>query len=217
MLHAVLFDLDGLMVDSEPHSLASWDAVLATRGIALEQVVIERMFGQRLIDTARMLVQTYHLPDRPEELAREKETYQIAHLPGRITPMPGLLSLLDAIEQRGLRKAVASSGMRCYVTAVLKEVCLTERFPTIVTGDVVTNGKPAPDIFLAAARMLHIEPRHCLVLEDAPSGVQAAKAAGMRCVAVPNVHTQSLDLSLADWRLPSLTAVGAQLEALVAD
>jgi beta-phosphoglucomutase-like phosphatase (HAD superfamily) len=79
------------------------------------------------------------------------------------------------------------------------------------------TGKPAPDIFLAAARMLQVEPRDCLVLEDAPSGVQAAKAAGMRCVATSNVYTQSLDLSLADWRLPSLSVVRAELNTLIAD
>jgi HAD superfamily hydrolase (TIGR01509 family) len=217
LLHAILFDLDGLMVDSEPHSLASWDAVLATRGVSLAQSVIDRMFGQRLIDTARMLVHMYDLSEKPEELAQEKEAYQIAHLTGRISPMPGLVGLLDTIEQRGLQKAVASSGVRRYVTAVLKEIHMVDRFTTVVTGDAVANGKPAPDIFLAAARMLQVEPHHCLVLEDAPSGVQAAKAAGMRCVAVPNVHTQSLDLSLADWRLPSLTAVCSQLDVLIAE
>lgn len=205
------------MVDSEPHSLASWDAVLTVRGVSLEQSVIDRMFGQRLIDTARMLVQMYDLSENPEELAQEKEAYQIAHLTGQISPMPGLLSLIDTIEQRGLWKAVASSGAHRYVTAVLKEIHLVDRFATVVTGDAVANGKPAPDIFLAAARMLYVEPQHCLVLEDAPSGVQAAKAAGMRCVAVPNVHTQLLDLSLADWRLPSLTAVCFQLDALIAE
>lgn len=217
LLQAILFDLDGLMVDSEPHSLASWNAVLATRGVSLEQAVIDRMFGQRLIDTARMLVELYGLPEQPEALAQEKEVYQIAHLPGQIAPMPGLVSVIDLIERHELQKAVASSGVYRYVTAVLKEIHVIDRFPTIVTGDAVVNGKPAPDIFLAAAGMLQVEPQCCLVLEDAPAGVQAAKAAGMRCAAVPNVHTQSLDLSLADWRLPSLTAVCSLLEALVAE
>lgn len=217
LLQAILFDLDGLMVDSEPHSLASWNAVLATRGVSLEQAVIDRIFGQRLIDTARMLVELYGFPEQPDALAQEKEAYQIAHLTGRISPMPGLVGLIDTIEQRGLQKAVASSGVRRYVTAVLKEIHLVDRFPALMTGDAVANGKPAPDIFLAAAQLLQVEPQQCLVLEDAPAGVQAAKAAGMRCVAVPNVYTQSLDLSLADWRLPSLNAVCFLLDTLVSE
>lgn len=217
MIHAILFDLDGLMVDSEPHSLASWRAVLATRGITLEQVVIDRMFGTRLIDTAHMLIKLYGLSDQPTALAREKEEYQIAHLHGRIKPMPGLSTLLDAIDKKGLQKAIASSGVRRYVTAVLAEVELTNRFQTLVTGDEVINGKPAPDIFLAAARALRVEPRDCLVLEDAPNGVSAAKAAGMYAVAIPNAHTQKLNFSAADWVLPSLDAVREHFASLLAE
>jgi HAD superfamily hydrolase (TIGR01509 family) len=204
------------MADSEPHSLASWHAVLARRGITLEQAVSDSMFGQRLIDTAQMLVTRYKLSEPPAALAREKESYQISHLAGRIAPMPGVGELVDELERRGVGKAVASSGVRRYVTAVLEEIGLAHRFETVMTGDAVAKGKPAPDIFLAAARALQTEPRACLVLEDAPAGVQAAKAAGMRCLAIPNDHTRSLDLSLADWIVPSLTVVRAQLDTFIA-
>jgi HAD superfamily hydrolase (TIGR01509 family) len=215
MIRAILFDLDGLMVDSEPHSLASWHAVLATRGIVLEQAVIDRMFGTRLIDTAHMLVKLYDLSDQPAALAQEKEEYQITYLQGRIKPMPGLFELLEAINKKGLQKAIASSGVRRYVTAVLKEIGLTNRFGVIVTGEEVAHGKPAPDIFLAAAQTLQVEPRECLVLEDAPNGVSAAKAASMRAIAIPNLHTQKLDFSAADWVLPSLDAVRDHFDSLL--
>jgi HAD superfamily hydrolase (TIGR01509 family) len=217
MIQAILFDLDGLMVDSESHSLASWNAVLATRGIVLEQAVIDRMFGTRLIDTAHMLVKLYGLGDQPTALAREKEEYQITHLHGRIKPMPGLFELLDAIDKKGLQKAIASSGVRSYVTAVLEEVGLTKHFATLVTGNDVVNGKPAPDIFLTAAWALQVEPSQCLVLEDAPNGIHAAKAAGMRAVAIPNAHTRELDFSAADWVLPSLDAVRDHFDSLLGD
>ncbi len=207
MLHAVLFDLDGLMADSEPHSLASWRAVLAARGVTLEQAVINQMFGQRLIETAHLLVERYRLPDSPAALAQEKEAYQVDHLKGRIRPMPGLFELVEDIERLGLQKAVASSGVRRYVTAVLDEIGLAGRFEAVIAGDDVAKGKPAPDIFLAAARALGVDPRDCLVLEDAPAGVQAAHAAGMRCIAVPNAHTQGLDFSHADEVVVSLFAV----------
>ncbi|MGE0681900.1 MAG: HAD family hydrolase [Candidatus Binatia bacterium] len=215
MIRAILFDLDGLMVDSEPHSLASWSTVLATRGIKLEQAIIDRMFGTRLIDTAHMLIKLYSLSDQPTALAREKEEYQITHLHGRIKPMPGLFALLATIDKKGLHKAIASSGVRPYVAAVLAEVGLTNRFQTMVTGEEVVHGKPAPDIFLAAARALRVEPRECLVLEDAPNGVSAAKAAGMRAVAIPNAHTRELDFAGADWVLPSLAAVRDNLDLLI--
>lgn len=211
VLRALLFDLDGLMVDSEPHSLTSWHAVLAKRGVTLTQSVIDRLFGLRQLEAARLLVELYGLTEDPGGLAREKEEYQIRHLDGKVAAMPGLCELLGESERHGLLIAVASSGARRYVAAVLVALHLTDRFHAIVSGDDVLNGKPAPDVFLAAARALRVEARDCLVLEDAPAGVQAAKAAGMRCVAVPNAHTRSLDLSAADLVLPSLFAVRERL------
>ncbi len=217
MIRAILFDLDGLMVDSEPHSLASWRVILSSRGVTLNRKVSERMFGLRQIEAAQMLVEVYGLTDQPSALGREKEEYQIRHLDGQIKPMPGLFELLNEIDRRELRTAVASSGARPYVNAVLQAIGLIERFRATVTGDDVVNGKPAPDVFLAAAHAVQTDPPHCLVLEDAPSGVQAAKAAGMRCVAVPNQHTRGLDLSSADVILPSLLAVREVLASLVAE
>jgi HAD superfamily hydrolase (TIGR01509 family) len=214
MIKAILFDLDGLMVDSEPHSIASWQAVLGRRSVAFDQATLDAILGWRLSETAQLAIDRFHLQDLPADLAREKTEYQIAHLDGNVKPMPGLIELLDDIDRRGLRKAIASSGLRRYVMAVLKTTGLTDRFAVIVTGDDVINGKPAPDVFLQAAEALHVDPHNCLVLEDAPAGVQAAKAAGMMCIAVPNAHTHQLDLSLADEILPSLLAVRDRLPAL---
>jgi HAD superfamily hydrolase (TIGR01509 family) len=204
MIRAILFDLDGLMVDSEPHSIASWQAVLAKRGAQFDQTALDSVLGQRVIETAQTAIRLFHLPERPEDLAQEKAEYQITHLDGNVTAMPGLIELLDFVDQAGLKKAVASSGLRRYIDAVLIATHVRDRFSVIISADDVVNGKPAPDVFLAAARALDVAPRNCLVLEDAPFGVQAAKAAGMACFAVPNAHSHALDLSLADRILPSL-------------
>ncbi|MBI5567489.1 MAG: HAD-IA family hydrolase, partial [Chloroflexi bacterium] len=99
------------------------------------------------------------------------------------------------------------SGLRRYIDAVLATIGVRERFDVIISADDVINGKPAPDVFLAAARALNVAPENCLVLEDAPFGVQAAKAAGMTCFAVPNAHSHALDLSLADRIISSLHEV----------
>lgn len=207
MIKAILFDLDGLMFDSEPHSLASWEAVLAERGVTLDQLTIDSILGRRIDATARTLIDKYHLPDTVQGLADAKTEYQITHLADKVKPMPGLIELLDEIDRRGLKKAVASSGLRRYVEAVLRANGLLERFSVIVTGDQVAHGKPAPDVFLAAARALNVEPQHCLVLEDAPHGVLAAKAAGMTCLGVPDHSVAQLDLSQADRVVKSLHAV----------
>jgi HAD superfamily hydrolase (TIGR01509 family) len=207
MIEAILFDLDGLMVDSEPHSIASWQAVLAKRGAQFDRAALDSVLGQRVIETAELAIRLFHLAERPDELASEKAEYQIAHLNGNLTAMPGLIELLDWVDQSALKKAVASSGLRRYIEAVLTTTGLRERFDVIISADDVINGKPAPDVFLAAARALDVTPGNCLVLEDAPAGVQAAKAAGMMCFAVPNAPSHALDLSLPDRILTSLHEV----------
>ncbi|HSD84738.1 MAG TPA: HAD family phosphatase [Anaerolineae bacterium] len=215
MIQAILFDLDGLMFDSEPHSLASWEAILKERGVQLDQLTIDSILGLRIDATARTLIDKYHLPDTVPSLADAKTEYQIAHLAGHVKPMPGLIELLEEIDRCGLKKAIASSGIRRYVEAVLRVNGLLDRFGVIITGDQVAHGKPAPDVFLAAARALNVEPQHCLVLEDAPAGVQAAKAGGMYCIAVPDRSVAKLDLSQADKVVASLNEVRALLPDLM--
>ncbi|NTU64139.1 MAG: HAD family phosphatase [Chloroflexi bacterium] len=205
------------MFDSEPHSLASWEAVLTERGVQLDQLTIDSILGLRIDATARTLIDKYHLPDTVPGLADAKTEYQIANLHGNVKPMPGLIELLDEIDRRSLPKAIASSGIRRYVEAVLRVNGLLDRFSVIITGDQVAHGKPAPDVFLAAARALTVEPQHCLVLEDAPTGVQAAKAAGMTCFAVPDHSVAQLDLSQADKVVMSLHDVRAALPQLICD
>jgi HAD superfamily hydrolase (TIGR01509 family) len=217
MIQAILFDLDGLMFDSEPHSLASWEAVLAERGVTLDQSTIGSILGLLIDATARILIERYNLPDTVQSLSEAKTEYQIAHLDGNVPPLPGLIELLDEIDRRGLKRAVASSGIRRYVEAVLRANDLRDRFSVVVTGDDVARGKPEPDIFLAAARALNVEPANCLVLEDAPAGVQAAKGAGMLCIAVPNSSVAQLDLSQADHIMASLNEVRDMLPQLITD
>jgi HAD superfamily hydrolase (TIGR01509 family) len=217
MIEAILFDLDGLMVDSEPHSIASWQAVLALRGANFDQATIDRCFGLRVDETSQLIKDTYHLSDSSADLAHEKIEYQVTHLNGNVKPMPGLFELLDEIDRLHLKKAVASSSQGRYVEAVLKSIGQLDRFGAIVAGDQVSRGKPAPDVFIAAARALNVDPQNCLVLEDAPAGVQAAKSAEMMCIAVPNEHTRSLDLSLADQSVASLSDVVKLLHTLIKD
>ncbi len=214
-IEAMLFDLDGLMVDSEAHALATWRAVMARRGVELDQATIDAMLGQRLDETARMLVERLALADDPRALGAEKSALQIERLDGNVTAMPGLFELIDALDSRGVKRAVASSGVKPYVEAVLGATDLVGRFEVVITGDDVAKGKPAPDVFLRAAECLDVHPPACLVLEDAPNGVAAAKAAGMRCVVVPNAFTRTLDLSAADRILPSLNAVRDALDTLL--
>lgn len=212
-IQAVVFDLDGLLVDSEPVQIEAWDAFLAQYGHALDPALLGDMFGLRVWDSARLVRDRLALPLSVDEVVAQRDAIFFDLLPGRLQPMPGTVELVTALTQRGLPLGLATSGHRRYVDIVLPALGLTGAFETEATGDEVARGKPAPDIYQLAATRLNIAPEHCLALEDAPLGVAAAKAAGMTCLAVPNEMTAALDgFQIADAVLPSLDAVLSWLD-----
>lgn len=214
-IQAVIFDMDGLMIDSEPLHQEAWRVTLRRLGHEIDEALFTRLVGLRTSEDAVLLREHFHLPMTAEVLARQRDDLFLKSLPGRIKPMPGLCELITAVAAHGLRCALATSGERRYVEAVLRERNLDGAFDVVVVAEDVTRGKPAPEVYLLAAERLGLAPAQCLVLEDAPHGVLAAKAAGMRCVAVPNEMTRSLDLSAADAILPSLLAVRDNLDVLM--
>lgn len=214
-IQAVIFDLDGLMVDSEPLAKEAWRAFLAGYGHTLDGEMVNAMLGLRLMDTSRLVKERFDLPLTVEQIASQRSELFLASLAGNLQPMPGLIKLLKAVDGRGLRRAVATSSPGFYAPVALREIGAADGFEALITGDMVSRGKPAPDIYLATAAALALPPAACLALEDSPGGVVAAKAAGMRCVAVPNELSVGLDLSGADEILSSLVAVAERLDELV--
>jgi HAD superfamily hydrolase (TIGR01509 family) len=214
-IQAVIFDMDGLMIDSESLHKEAWQVTLRHFGYELDEALFAQLVGLRTREDAVLLREHFRLPVMAEVLARQRNDLFLASLPGRVKPMPGLRELIAQVRVRRLRSAVATSGERRYVDAVMRELNLGGVFDAIAVAEDVERGKPAPDVYLLAARRLGLPPAQCLALEDAPNGVLAAKAAGMRCVVVPNEITRSLDLSAADARLPSLLAVRRNLETLI--
>lgn len=216
MIRAVLFDMDGLMIDSEPLAKEAWQHTVAQYrpGRALDEAMFGQMLGLRQVECARLVREWLALPVAPEELGRRRNELFMAMLPGRLRAMPGLFDLLDWLKAHCLPRALVTSGLPDYVAAVVRGLALDGVFSVIVTGQDVSHGKPAPECYLLAAGRLDLPPADCLVLEDAPNGVAAARAAGMACWAVPNEYTRTLDLSAADQILPSLYAVRDRLARL---
>jgi len=214
-IQAVIFDMDGLMIDSEPLHKEAWRVTLRRFGYEMDEALFAQLVGLRTSEDAVLLREHFHLPVRADALAHQRNDLFLASLPGRVKEMPGLRELTAEMGRRGLRRALATSGERRYVDAVMRELSLDGVFDAIAVAEDVARGKPAPDVYLFAAQRLGLSPAHCLVLEDAPNGVLAAKAAGMRCVAEPNEMTRSLDLSAADAILPSLLAVRNNLDVLM--
>lgn len=205
-IRAILFDFDGLLVDSEPLQKAAWRVYLAQHGHTLTDELIGRMFGLRLVDSAELVRHELQLSDATEQIMAERDAIFLDSLPGALHPMPDALQTVTAVRERGLRVALATSGHQRYVAIALRELGLEYAFDAVATGDMVEQGKPAPDIFLHAAQLIDVPPHQCVVLEDAPNGLAAAKAAGMLAVAVPNELTRTLDLSAADMICDSLPA-----------
>ncbi len=218
----VLFDMDGLMVDTEPLSRASWDRVLAPHGITIADELYARMLGLRTTDSAALVLAAHPLPWTAAELINLKTAAFLAILREGIPTMPGLYVLLDELDRRGLPWGVATSSPRPVAEVVLRGVALDGRYRALACGDEVAHGKPAPDLYLLAAERLRVDPATCLALEDSAVGCASAGAADMRVVAVgeaamraPTTLAAGEPFSCAHWRYPSLAHVAADLDDLL--
>ena len=216
MLQAVIFDMDGLMVDSEPLAHQAWNDVLEPYGRRLDDETYAQLIGLRLDATARLVQETYELPVNPDQLAEAKEN-RLSQLRARGVPaMPGLRRLVGEIQARDLPWAVATSSPRATAEENLQQLGLLSLCQAIAGGDEASQGKPSPDIYLLAARRLAIMPQYCLALEDSVPGVTAARSAGMVTVAVPGGHSSADQFTLADFVFSSLDIVADQLDELLA-
>ncbi len=206
-ISAVIFDLDGLLVDSEPLQIHAWREYLARHEAELTPEMLAEMYGLRLTDSSEVVVRMFDLPVTALEVARDRDEIFLELVPGNIEPRPGAREIVTELHRRGVPIALATSGHRRYADLALESAAIPRVFDVEVTGELVTLGKPDPETFLTAAEQLGIAPELCLVLEDSPNGVKAAKRAGMLCVAIPNDDTGEFDLSMADAVLGGLDEV----------
>ena len=182
---AVIFDMDGVLTDSEPLINAAAVAMFRELGVAVEPEDFFPFVGMGEDRYIGGVAEKYHVAlDLSSAKRRTYEIY-LDLVPRQLRAFPGVSELVAACQGAGLRVAVASSGDDVKVTANLRTIGLPiEAWDAVVTGEEVTHKKPAPDLFLLAADKLKLKPAECVVVEDAVNGIQAAKAAGMRCVAV---------------------------------
>jgi HAD superfamily hydrolase (TIGR01509 family) len=199
--------MDGLMVDSEPVARHGWEIVLASYGRELDQITYERMVGRRLEESAAIVIDTYQLPLSRENLAEIKEAAMVKLWAEGLPVMPGLHNLVGYLNDHNIPWGVATSSRRHYALNVLNQLGIASHCRAVAAGNEVSQGKPAPDIYLLAAERLEIDPKLCLALEDSVPGGQAAVAAGMSLAAVPNGHTKAADFPFADYVLDSLNDV----------
>jgi HAD superfamily hydrolase (TIGR01509 family) len=203
-IRGIIFDMDGLMVDSEPVQLRAINDALKPLGIVVEEPEFIDMVGRKAIENFRTLKHKYNFIESPEAVEARKNRAYLHRIGTELHAMPGLWQALKLCETEGLVPSIASSSPRPDILAVLKIFGLENHFQVIASGDQVKRGKPAPDVFLKAAEMLDCNTSSLLVLEDTAHGVNAACAAGMFCIAVPNRYTRNQDFGQANKVLNSL-------------
>ena len=216
MLRAVIFDWDGVVVDSSAHHERSWEILAAQRGLTLPPDHFKRGFGKK----NNVIIPDLGWATDPAEvdaLAHEKEEiYRALVREKGIAPLPGVRELLTSLQTAGIPRAIGSSTERANLDCLLDMMDLRAFFDVIVSGEEVVHGKPDPSIFLLAAERLGVAPADCIVIEDALVGIEAARRAGMPVLAVATTEPRSA-LSGATAAVPDLRAVTIEmLKALAA-
>lgn len=207
-LEAVIFDFDGLVIDTESPAFDAWSAIYREHGQELRLDLWVGCVGasEAGFDPIRHLAALLGRPVDGAALMADKERRKKAACDA-LRPLPGVLERLAEARELGLKVAVASSSSRAWVEGHLRRLDLVQAFDAMRTKDDVARVKPHPDLYLAAATALAVAPERCLAIEDSVNGVHAARAAGMACLAIPGPITRALDFRHATARFDSLATV----------
>ena len=190
-LQAVVFDLDGLMGNTEQRYEEVGSELLRRRGCQFTGELLDAMMGRRTPVALQIMIDWHRLEATVAQLEAESDEIFPAILDRSLAMMPGLADLLQGLENAGIRKAVGTSSKRSFVEDVLTRLNLLSRFEFLVTAGDVTRGKPEPEVYLKACSQLGLSPHQVMVLEDSENGCKAAIAAGTYAVAVPGFHSRN--------------------------
>jgi beta-phosphoglucomutase len=190
VIKACIFDLDGVIVDTAHYHFLAWKRLAKELGIELTEQINERLKGVSRMDSLDIILQLGGISlstHEKELLANKKNSWFVDYLE-RMAPeeiFPGVKQLIHELRAMGIKVALASSSKNA--VTVIQLLHIQHAFDVVVDGTMITHSKPHPEIFELAAKKLGVDPKHCLVFEDAEAGVEAALAAGMRCVGVGSV------------------------------
>ncbi|MFM7056496.1 MAG: HAD family hydrolase [Planctomycetota bacterium] len=201
---AIVFDLDGTLLNTEDIFEQAGCQLMARRGLEMTPQIRHAMLGRRPAEAFTALKSLTGLTDSIEDMMHETKVLFRQLAETTVAVLPGVPEMLDIADHCGLPRAVATSSPRPWMTWLLTKVNLLHRFHFTLTAEDVTFGKPHPEIYLAAAAQLGIPPHEMLVFEDSETGTRSAAAAGAFVVAVPNRHTSHGDFSTCSLRVTSL-------------
>ncbi|MBK7710663.1 MAG: HAD family phosphatase [Bacteroidales bacterium] len=208
MIKAVIFDLDGVLIDSEPLHCMADNQLLKEFGTEAPAKYFDRFTGWTDDAMWEAIKTDYHLTKSISEIKELQVPIKLKLLKdGDYKAISGVVELLERIKERHIPIAIASSSPKRFIEAVVDKIGVRQYFEIMVSGEDVVRSKPEPDIFLKAAGLLNVNPSGCLVVEDSKSGTLAAKKAGMTCIGYQNVNSGNQDLSMADFVVSDINEI----------
>jgi HAD superfamily hydrolase (TIGR01509 family) len=215
-LEAVIFDMDGVLIDSQPLHFETDNWLFKSFNIDPTKVDLTATQGKSNPDIWQGFLERFGITTPLDEMMQRSVEMKLKLFSEReCVPIAGIPELLQSIRAEKLPCAVASSSAEAVVTLVLKKIGVRDFFDIILSGETVTKSKPEPEVFLKTASLLSVRPENCVVIEDAMYGVTAAKRAGMKCIGYKNLNTGNQDLSRADFIVDKISDITpARLRAL---
>lgn len=200
MIKCVIFDMDGVLINTEPLHFEIWKKVFAEHGLLVDYEHYKGCIGSTYDFLLNLIYEKYGVDFRgdPSLVTRFKEIKDEVSRKGDIPGIPGVQEAVKALHEKGYRLAVASSSPQKYIDLYIKNLGIDAYFDLLFSAERVPNPKPAPDVFLTVAQRLGVDPADCMVIEDSRNGSVAAKAAGMACMGFANPDSGNQDLSAAD-------------------
>ena len=205
-IRAIIWDMDGVIVDTAPYHLKAWQHVFQKKGVNFTEDDFRRNFGKRNDTIIRYTLGESILQSEINAIISEKEPTFRDAVRKNIKPFPGAIKLIKALRKHGFKMALASSAPIENIQLLIQGLGIENYFNAIVSGRDVAEGKPSPQVFLLAAKKLGVAPENCIVIEDAVAGVTAAKRAGMHCLAITNTHPRQ-SFNEADLIVDSLETI----------
>lgn len=211
---AIIFDMDGLMIDSERLYIAADRQIAAEYGKEIRETTLSKMMGRKPIHSMTVFARDLGLSVEPEKLLARRDVLMLEKFRDKLICMKGLDEIID--EFAGVLKyAVATGAAQKYLDIVVEALNLDKHFSVFQNADSLKKGKPAPDIYLETCRKLNLPPEKCIVLEDSSNGARSGKDAGCYVIAVPNEFTKNQDFSFVDFIANDLRAAGDHIKSLL--
>lgn len=208
---AVIFDMDGTLLDNNSYHMKSWQAFFKNHGkILTDKEFKEKLSGINSVTTIRIMMGEHLSDAEVATLHKEKEKMYRTLITSHIKPIPGLITFLDDLKAAGISMGIATSATTDNIHFAMEKLKIEAYFKTIVNTIMVSKGKPDPEIFLTAAKNLHTDPENCVVFEDSLNGIRGAQSAGMKVIALATTHLRE-ELSDADAVIKDYTQMNVQI------